>query len=151
MAVNAVSQATDTSVCQHYTPAPTTVFMTDGLAVAAVPVTAKMDASAPPAESETLSSVIAELGSRNKEAQQTYNAFGRLNFSLPAGHASISKLRTATPAYHEDLTDCLAVSKEPGSAFDSKSRVYTATGDLQNLPMYAADVRNAGGIVNTYA
>lgn len=153
MAINAVSQTTDTSVYQHYTPAPTTVFTTDGLAGAAAPVIAKTDASVPSADSEMLSSVIANLGSRNKDAQQTYNASGLLNFSPLAGQASISQVGTATPAYDEDLTGFVVVNAgmEWGSAFDSTSGVYTATGDLQTLPMYAADVRNAGGIVNTYA
>ena len=153
MAVNAVSQTTDSSIYQHYTPAPTTVFTTDGLAGTAAPVTVKTDAAASSADAETLSSIIAKLGSRHTDAQQTYNASGLLNSSPLAGQASISKAGMATPAYDEDLTGFAVVNAgtERGSAVDSTSGVYTAAGDLQNLPIYAADIKNAGGIVNTQA
>lgn len=146
MALSGVSQATDTSIYQPHTPAPTTVFSTDGLTGAAAPAVAKTDA----ADAEALSSIIAKLGGKYTDAQQTYNASGLLNSASLAGQAQAA-LAIAAPSYEQDFTDFAVVNAESESASGNDSGVYTATGDLQNLPISAFNVRNAGGIVNTQA
>lgn len=150
MALSGVSQATDTSLYQPHAPAPTTVFSTDGLTGAAAPAVAKTDAAAAASDAEALSSIIAKLGGKYTDAQQTYNASGLLNSASLAGQAQAA-LAIAAPSYEQDFTDFAVVNAESESASGNDSGVYTATGDLQNLPISAANVRNAGGIINTQA
>lgn len=149
MALSGVSQATDTSLYQPHAPAPTTVFTTEGPTGAAAPAIAKTDA----ADADALSSIIAKLGGKYTDGQQTYNASGLLNSAAPAGQAQVSQagLAIAAPTYEQDFTDFAVVNAESDNSSNNDSGVYTAAGDLQNLPIYAANARNAGGIVNTHA
>ncbi|RXZ38404.1 hypothetical protein D9O50_02390 [Oxalobacteraceae bacterium CAVE-383] len=151
MALSGISQTTDTSAFSSHTPpAPTTVFTTEGLPGIAPPVIAKADAAAP-ADSEALSSIIANLGN-NYAGAQTYNASGQLNSAALSGQAPTAQATPPTPAYEQDLTDMVVVSADaPVKASDGASGIYTPSGDLQDLPIYVANARTTGTIVNTQA
>jgi hypothetical protein len=154
MALSGISQTTDTSNYQSYTPAATTVFTTDPSAAGAAPIISKADAGtvATAVDLGELPSVVANLGA-NQAGAQTYNAAGLLNSIAQAGQAltpqKIPAADTDIPAYEQDLTDLAVVSTlgtSPGA-----SGIYTPSGSLQDLPIYAANIRNNGSIVNTQA
>jgi hypothetical protein len=153
MALSGISQTTDASAYRSYeqAPTPTTVFTTDGLAGTAPPVIAKADApAAAQSDAGDLSSIIANLG-KSYAGAQTYNADGLLNSAGLSGQAPALQAAPATPDYEHDLTDLTVVHAATLYAPNEASGIYTPSGDLQNLPVYAADVRSSGTIVNTQA
>jgi hypothetical protein len=154
MALSGISQTTDTSHYQSYTPAATTVFTTDPGTAGAAPPVSKADTGtvATAVDLGELSSVVANLGASQAGAQ-TYNAAGLLNSVAQAGQAptpqKIPPADTDIPAYEQDLTD-LAVVGTLGASTGT-SGIYTPSGSLQDLPIYAANIRSSGSIVNTQA
>jgi hypothetical protein len=153
MALSGISQTTDASAYRSYeqSPTPTTVFTTDGLAGTAPPVIAKADATpAVQTDAGDLSSIIANLG-KSYAGAQTYNANGLLNSAGLSGQAPISQAAQATPDYEQDLTDLAVVNAGTLYAPNDDSGIYTPSGDLQDLPIYAVNAKSSGTIVNTQA
>jgi hypothetical protein len=153
MALSGISQTTESSAYRSYeqAPSPTAVFTTDGLAGTAPPVIAKADAPSPvQPDSGELSSIIANLG-KSYAGAQTYNADGLLNSAGLSGPAPTSQAAPATPHYEQDLTDLAVVNAATLYTPNETSGIYTPSGDLQDLPIYAVDVRSSGTIVNTQA
>jgi hypothetical protein len=154
MALSGISQTTESSAYRSYeqAPTPTTVFTTDGLAGTAPPVIAKADAPAvAQPDSGDLSSIIANLGARYAGAQ-TYNADGRLDSAALSSQAATLQAAPAAPDYEQDLTDLAVVDADTRNApNNASSGIYTPSGDLQDLPIYAVNLRSSGTIVNTQA
>ncbi|HEY4072289.1 MAG TPA: hypothetical protein VGM52_04215 [Herbaspirillum sp.] len=153
MALSGISQSIEPTAYRSYEQSPnsTAVFTTDGLPGTAPPVIAKTDApaAAQPGTGD-LSSIIANLG-KSYAGAQTYNADGRLNSAGLSGQAPAAQAVPALPEYQQDLSDLAVVNAGTLYSPDDASGIYTPSGDLQDLPIYAVNAKGSGTIVNTQA
>ncbi|HEY4073904.1 MAG TPA: hypothetical protein VGM52_12460 [Herbaspirillum sp.] len=148
MAISGISQTPDPSYRLNsptVTPAP---------AATTSPVDKADTASIASAVSlGDMSSIVSTLG-QNYSGAQVYNAAGLLNSIATAGQSAsaapaVPAKGTDIPSYEQDLTDFAVVgtlSSSTGSA-----GIYTPSGSLQDLPLFAVNDNANGNIINTLA
>jgi hypothetical protein len=151
MAVSGISQTTDSSYrlnSSTVTPVPaattTSVDKADPASIASAVSLGDM------------SSIVSTLGQSYSSTQtsQTYNAAGLLNSMATAGQLTsaaptVPAAGADIPSYEQDLTDFTVVSTLSSSS--GSSGIYTPSGSLQDLPLYAVNNMANGNIINTLA